>query len=227
DNATRPLSGFIDDLSTWYLRRSRDRFKEEGADKNEALGTLRHVLMTTAKVMAPVMPFFADDLYRRMRFTDEAQSVHLAEWPEAGAVDEQLLADMQTIRELASKGLELRERAGIKVRQPLSKFSAKAVPADAGLRQILADELNVKEVAQDESLEECILDTNLTPELKEEGILRDLIRRVQEERKTQNLKISDRPILALTLTKEEGVVARKNMTKLLEVTNTEKLEINA
>ncbi len=227
DNATRPLGGFIDDLSTWYLRRSRDRFKEEGADKNEALGTLRHVLMTTAKVMAPVMPFFADDLYRRMRFTDEAQSVHLAEWPEAGAVDEQLLADMQTIRELASKGLELRERAGIKVRQPLSKFSAKAVPADAGLRQILADELNVKEVAQDESLEECILDTSLTPELKEEGILRDLIRRVQEERKTQNLKISDRPILALTLTKEEGVVARKNMTKLLEVTNTEKLEINA
>ncbi len=226
DNATRPLGGFIDDLSTWYLRRSRDRFKDEGMDKEEALATLRHVLITVAKVMAPVMPFFADDLYRRMRTESEAQSVHLAAWPDAGAVDEQLLADMQTIRELASKGLELRARAGIKVRQPLSKFSAKTVPADAGLRQILADELNVKEIEEDAALDDAYLSTELTPELKEEGLVRDLVRRIQEWRKEQGLTVADRPAYELAVANDdEKHAAQNNKEKIVASTNLSELII--
>ncbi len=226
DLAVRPLSGFIDDLSTWYLRRSRDRFKEEGGDKAEALGTLRHVLMTVAKVMAPVMPFFADDLYRRMRFTDEPQSVHLAAWPVANAVDEQLLTDMQVIRELASKGLELRERAGIKVRQPLAKFSAKQVPGDAGLRQILADELNVKKVVEDAALEEAVLDTELTDELKEEGMVRDLVRRIQEWRKEQGLTVADRPVYELKVANDDEMrAAQNNKEKITAATNLSELTV--
>ncbi len=79
DKATRPLNDFIDDLSTWYVRRSRDRFKTDGVDKEQALATLRHVLLTAAQVMAPTMPFFADDLYRKMK--GEGESVHLSIWP--------------------------------------------------------------------------------------------------------------------------------------------------
>ena len=225
DLAVRPLGSFIDDLSTWYLRRSRDRFKEEGADKQEALATLRHILITAAKVMAPVMPFFADDLYRRMRTEEEPQSVHLSEWPEVGAIDEALLADMQTIRELASKGLELRERAGIKVRQPLSKFSAKVVPADAGLRQILAEELNVKEVEEDASLEEAYLATELTPELKEEGLVRDLVRRIQEWRKEQGLSVADRPAYTLAVAGDEKSAAQNNKEKIMAATGLSELTI--
>ena len=220
DLAVRPLGAFIDDLSTWYLRRSRDRFKEDGADKEAALAVLREVLLTVARAMAPAMPFFADDLYRRLRTDEDPQSVHLAAWPDAGSVDQQLLADMQAIRELASKGLELRERAGIKVRQPLSKFSAKSVPADEGLRRILAEELNVKMVAQDESLEEAALDTELTDELKEEGLVRDLVRRIQEWRKEQGLTVADRPSYALVAANgDEKRAAQNNREKILSAAN--------
>jgi len=225
DNAVRPLSAFIDDLSTWYLRRSRDRFKDDGADKNEALGTLQYVLMTVSKVMAPAMPFFADDLYRRMRVDVDVESVHLAEWPDASTVYETLLSDMQTIRELASKGLELRERANIKVRQPLSKFSAKLVPVDAGLRQILAEELNVKEITQDDTLDEPYLATELTPELREEGLVRDLVRRIQEWRKEQGLTVADRPVYELVATEEEKRAAQNNKEKIMAATNLSKLTI--
>ena len=226
DVATRPLGGFIDDLSTWYLRRSRDRFKEEGVDRQEALVTLRHVLITVAKIMAPVMPFFADDLYRRMRNTDDAESVHLTEWPEGGVADVQLYVDMQTIRELASKGLELRERAGIKVRQPLSKFAASAVPADQGLRQILAEELNVKEIEEDTALNEPYLAVELTPELKEEGLVRDLVRRIQEWRKEQGLTVADRPAYELAaLSDEEKRAAQNNKEKIIATTNLSELTI--
>jgi isoleucyl-tRNA synthetase len=221
DNAVRPLGDFIDDLSTWYVRRSRDRFKDEGEDKQQALATLRHVLLTVAKVMAPVMPFFADDLYRRLRADNDSQSVHLCAWPEAGAVDEQLLAHMQAVRELASAGLKLREAAGLKVRQPLASFTAtRELPAE--LAAILADELNVKEIKQGS---EVALDTELTSELKEEGVVRDLVRKIQDERKTRNLHITDRPTIELALTDEEAKIAKKNMQKLLDATNTAKLDI--
>ena len=198
DVAARPLAGFIDDLSTWYLRRSRDRFKNDGADKVAALATLRRVLITTAQTMAPIMPFFADDLYRRLRRENDSESVHLCDWPVAPAIDEQLVADMSAVRVLASKGLELREKAGIKVRQPLGKFSAKSVPESRELRAILAEELNVKEIAADSGMhEDAMLDLELTPELKEEGMYRDYVRTIQEWRKEQKFSINDRPGLLI------------------------------
>lgn len=224
DLATRPLMGFVDDLSNWYVRRSRDRFKEEGEDKQNALATLRYVLLTAARVMAPVMPFYADDLYRRL---GAGESVHLSEWPDAQATDEQLIADMAVVRELASKGLELRERAGIKVRQPLSKFAAKAVPQDEGLRSILALELNVKEVAQDETLDEPYLATELTPELKEEGLVRDIVRRIQDWRKTEGLTVADRPSYTLVVANDdEKRAAENNKEKIVSATNLKELTIS-
>ncbi len=223
DAAVRPLAGFIDDLSTWYLRRSRDRFKEEGEDKEAALGTLRFVFGTLARAMAPVMPFFADDLYRRMRSEGEPESVHLAEWPGALTVDEVLLKDMAAVRTVASQGLEARERAGIKIRQPLSALTAKKVPADAALRGIIADEVNVKEIAEvTEQHEDVILDTELTPELKEEGALREWVRSIQGWRKEQNFSMSDRP--GLLIATPDAAFIRKHRETLMEQTGLLSLE---
>src|SRR5581483_5136860 len=114
--ATRPLGALIDDLSTWYLRRSRERFKQEGADKDAALATLRYVLLTTAQVVAPTMPFFADGRYLGMRGEHDPASVHLTDWPKPLPVDEALLADMARTRGVVSEALELREQAGMKIR---------------------------------------------------------------------------------------------------------------
>jgi len=145
DAAARPVGDFIDDLSTWYVRRSRDRFKSEGEDKQNALATLRHTLKTIAQVMAPIMPFFAEDLYRRMRSDTDPVSVHLTDWPAAQEINAKLVADMARARAVSSLGLQAREKAGIKIRQPLQTLTAKALPDDAALRAIIADEVNVKE----------------------------------------------------------------------------------
>lgn len=231
DNATRPLAVFVDDLSTWYIRRSRNRFKIE--NKNEAWETLRYVLHTTAQIMGPVMPFFSDSLFRLMRGKIDVESVHLSQWPEVGPIDEQGDAYMSLVRSFATIALMQREKAGIKIRQPLSKLSIKhdGPPMPREYLDILADEINVKtiEFVSGTGPDEpgILLDVNITPELKEEGVVRDLVRKIQEERKTRNLQISDRPTIALTLTTEEAEVARNNMQKLLEATNTEQLEINA
>jgi len=197
--ASRALRVFITDYSTWYVRRSRERVK--GADPDQksldgfyALAIQREVLLTLAKLCAPIMPFIAEDVYRLAGGAGE--SVHLEAWPEDSVVDEKLLADMALIRAAASRGLELRDRAGIKVRQPLALFRARALPEDEALLSILADELNVKKVERDETLaEDAWLDTNITDELREEGVLRGMFRAIQDLRKKEGLLVSDRPQL--------------------------------
>jgi isoleucyl-tRNA synthetase len=219
DNATRPLAGFIDDLSTWYVRRSRDRFKEEGADKQQALATLHTVLKTTALVMAPVMPFFAEDLYQKVKGENDPQSVHLCEWPTALPIDTELHTQMEQTRKLASVGLQMREKTGMKLRQPLALLKAKVVPTNLALIEVLKDELNIKAVEADESLtEEMWLDTTLTPELKEEGAVRELVRRVQGWRKETGLQMSDRPAYTLVGTAEEAAIATKYKADIMAQT---------
>ncbi len=223
DAAARPLASFIDDLSTWYVRRSRDRFKTEGEDKAMALATLSRVLIDAAKVMAPLMPFFAEDLYRRMRAQSDPESVHLCAWPEAPVVDEALIKDMAAVRELASVGLKLREQAGIKVRQPLASLTAVSITASEELRAILRDELNVKELHEDPQAKSPALDTELTPELKEEGQYREWVRTIQDWRKTEGLSIEDRP--GLLVTAPDTTVLKKFRQALIDATGLLSLEI--
>jgi isoleucyl-tRNA synthetase len=195
DKATRPLADFIDDLSVWYLRRSRDRFKgEEGEDKKDAISTLRFVLRELAKVMAPAMPFYAEYLYLAVKDENEAESVHLSAWPEGGEVHESLIADMAEIRRLTTVALEARTKAKINVKQPLALLKVKvSEPSVKLLFELLASELNVKAVAEDEMIEgEVWLDTTLTPELKMEGEAREFMRGVQERRKAEGLAPQDR-----------------------------------
>lgn len=207
DKATRPLTDFIDDLSVWYVRRSRERLKgDDVADKEIALATLRHVLRTVALLMAPVMPFYAEYLWQRVKEDKDIESVHLGEWPEHAAVDAVVLGEMSLVREFVTLALEARTKAGVKVRQPLQKLAIHIEMADE-YAQIIADEINVKAVQYDSALTDRIkLDTKLTDELVAEGFVRELMRAVQEERKNTGLEPQDSITIEID-TQESGRAA--------------------
>ncbi|MDE1925250.1 MAG: class I tRNA ligase family protein, partial [Patescibacteria group bacterium] len=231
DNATRPLMEFVDDLSNWYVRRSRGRFKQtdEGApalSKVEGLVTLRHILYTLSHVLAPSMPFFADYLFREMREESDVESVHLANWPAAGSVDTELIADMKRVRVLVSQALQLREKEDIKIRQPLAMLKAKKLPATSELRELLKDEVNVKEVVEDGLMEEDVwLDTELTDVLRTEGVMRDIVRKIQDWRKEQKMQISDRPSYILHATAEEKKAAETYRAEIIAQTGLADLKV--
>jgi isoleucyl-tRNA synthetase len=194
--ATRALRAFIDDYSTWYVRRSRDRMKEEVKDKQFALATQREVLQTLSRLIAPIMPFVAENVYRGAG--GEKESVHLESWPEArvGLLerwlrrDEKILKAMAATRTLVSRALEARDKAGIKVRQPLGRLEIRSGfwKLSPALLEVVKEEVNVKEVREAPIAEEIKLDTTLTPELQEEGFARDITRAIQSARKEAGLK---------------------------------------
>lgn len=156
--ATRPVQEFVEKLSTWYLRRSRRRFwkSESDAEKQAAYATLYTALVNVAKLIAPAMPFLADEMYQNLvRSVDDSapESVHLAQWPsyDPALVDEKLNRDMSVVMRLVSLGHAARSKANRKVRQPLSEaaFSVGNVddlPAVAAFADVIAEELNVKKV---------------------------------------------------------------------------------
>ena len=164
-NAPRAIEAFVDDLSNWYVRRSRDRFwgAEAGPDKHAAYATLYEVLVTVTKLTAPFVPFLADELYRNLVCslnTEAPLSVHLAEYPVADAAlkDTQLEADMDFTRDVISMGHAARNRSGIKTRQPLAEITLGGL-SDAEkatvnrLADLIHDELNVKAIAFTENLD--------------------------------------------------------------------------
>jgi isoleucyl-tRNA synthetase len=196
-NPVRDLRDFIDDLSTWYLRRSRDRLKIESADKKEAQATLYFILKTTSKLLAPFAPFVAEDLYRKLRNEKDPESVHLSSWPEGPNVSEELfdmtlIEDMEKVRNIVTLGLESRQRANIKVRQPLGSLKLKQWHLNDEFKELIKDELNIKEILVDPEIsEEVLLDTFITPELKEEGDMREVVRAIQDLRKKTGLSPSE------------------------------------
>ncbi len=202
DKATRPITDFIDDVSVWYLRRSRERLKSDDVvDKALALSTLRFVLRELAKVMAPAMPFYAEYLYRAVRDENEAESVHLTKWPQRGAIDESSIDLMKQVREVVTAALEARTKSGIKVRQPIASVTGPALPAE--YQSIVLDELNAKAYLVGDTI---AIDTNLTPELLAEGAVRELIRTIQDMRKTAGLTPTD-PVTLVVETDTAGQVA--------------------
>ncbi|MFA5937032.1 MAG: class I tRNA ligase family protein [Candidatus Paceibacterota bacterium] len=194
--ATRPVELFIEDLSTWYLRRSRDRMKN--GDK-EAKATLYFVLKTIAKIMAPFTPFTAEDIWLKLKTNNDEESVHLTQWPnnqlQITNYKLEILGNMQKVREIVSLGLEARQKAGIKVRQPLNQLRITNYELQMEYVYLIKDELNVKEIVLEprtSNLETNIeLDVEITPELKEEGNYRELVRAIQDMRKNMGLTPSD------------------------------------
>ena len=193
--ATRPLRDFVEDLSTWYVRRSRARFRLPAREEDRAfaLATLRFVLREFSKIIAPVMPFIAESVYRGVG--GEEESVHLETWPELPPADEAVLGAMLDVRHAVTLALKARAEAGIKVRQPLARLTIKNARLK-GMDDFLAlvrDEVNVKEVVCDpKAEEEAVLDTTLTPALREEGAVRELTRHIQHLRKQKGLQPEDR-----------------------------------
>ena len=224
DRAARPFADFIDDLSTWYLRRSRDRFKEDGPEKTAALATTRHILLETAKLLAPFMPFLAEDIYQRAKgsTTGEKESVHLEAWPVAEKFDASLISNMAETRRIASVALEARMKAKLNVRQPLAKLSIRKTSATTALSQeflsLIVDEINVKAVDVVEISNEIELDTVITTELKEEGNVRELIRVIQDLRKKENLTISDLVTLKVITDEAGKAFIERNKTELMKPT---------
>lgn len=189
DRASRPLIEFVDDFSTWYIRRSRDRFKGDSEeDKKAALQTIRWVLRKYAKVCAPFTPFIADWLWLRVRRDEDAESVHLAGWCSVKDADTVVLEEMYKARAIVSDALEARAHTSIKVRQPLRMLTIKQ-DVSPELQQIIADEVNVEKVEVDSGIsDEVKLDTVITPELQKKGDLRELIRAIQDSRKHAGLE---------------------------------------
>lgn len=221
----RPIKEFIDELSTWYLRRSRDRFKgDDEQDKQFALQTLRTVLLILSKLVAPYMPFVAEHVYLELEKTKQPgeeflESVHLELWPEVDEllINQKVLTEMETAQKIVEMGLSLRVEHGVKVRQVLSKFQISnsnfQVPDD--LKQIIADELNVRDVVdsfeQDGFWKEkedgglkVALNIEITEELKKEGLLREVVRTINQMRKDQKLTIDD--MVTVSYTTDDNVL---------------------
>lgn len=197
--ATRNLENLVQEISTWYVRRSRDRFKGDETQKLEALATLRYVVLTTVKLLAPFTPFVTERIYLDMHGSKD--SIHLDTWPEINPQyqNEALLKDMQTVREYVEQILALRESAGIKVRQPLANVMLPISSLSPELKAVLAAEVNVRSVNDGTTLE---LNIVLTPELQEEGLVREFIRTINAQRKQQKLTIHDKVIIEYSTTSE-------------------------
>jgi len=214
--AARAIEGFvINDLSLWYIRRSRKRF-------SEAASTLALVLQTISKLTAPFIPFLSEEAYRQCTPRGGTQSVHLEDWPKANKklIDKKLNQQMEKAREIVALALAERSKAGIKVRQPLSelRITNYELRKERELLELIKEEINVKKITFGKSLK---LDTKITPKLKEEGTVREVIRQINELRKKAGLTPKDKVLVQYFGTEGLNKILEQNKDVVLENTRTE------
>ena len=223
-NLPKTLQGvipFIEDLSNWYVRRSRRRFSKNDneVDKKQAFATLYFVLIYLSKILAPFTPFLSEELYQKM--TGKQESVHLLDWPESGEINVEILNHMTRTRAIITDALALRMQKSdtedqIKIRQPLAKLTYDKDKLDSFYEQIIAEEVNVKQV---ENAKEFTLDKTLTEELRREGEAREIIRAIQSARKHAGLKQDDQIKLSLSVAPpKEHLELIKSETNTTELT---------
>ncbi len=226
DKAVRPIEKFVEDLSLWYIRRSRVRFKKEGEDKKSAVFTTNVVLKELAKICAPFMPFLAEEIY--LSVGKDKLSVHLEDFPKLSKkINQSLINEMKKTRDIVSDALQKRAEAKIKVRQPLAKLKIKSKIKKEFI-DLIKEEVNVKEVEVDASLKEnVVLDTNITEELKLEGMARDFIRSIQEERKAKKLTKDDKIKVIIKKSDLSLKIAEKFKDKIKEDTIAKSIEFGS
>jgi isoleucyl-tRNA synthetase len=235
--ATRLVAPFLNDLSTWYIRRSRDRFN---AGDSEALATLYFVLVQTIKITAPIIPFITEELYQHLVVEvgeNKTESVHLCFYPKLSILtssEKKLLEEMKMVREIASLGQFARINAKIKVRQALTEVFVQNTDLEQWMKDLIQAELNVKKVTLVKKIKTkdtqtngklvVALNTTITPELEKEGLVRELVRTIQDMRKKEGFKQEDKVNVALdttntlllTVLKEYHTVI-KNQTKSIHI----------
>jgi len=215
---------FINDLSLWYIRRSRKRFQNPSSkkEKEEAAAVLYWVLLSLAKLIAPMMPFLTEEIYLGLKIKNEPQSIHLCDWPEYSekVIDAKLEDKMTEVREIVTKGLSKRTELGIKVRQPLQglRITNYKLRREEELLELIKDEVNVKEITFGKTLK---LDAKITEELKEEGQVREFIRQVQQLRKNAELTPKDKIIIYCECQEKLKKVLEKNKKDILAETKAE------
>ncbi|OGN28548.1 MAG: hypothetical protein A3H54_04810 [Candidatus Yanofskybacteria bacterium RIFCSPLOWO2_02_FULL_41_13] len=197
--AARAIEKFtVEDLSNWWLRRSRKR--------KEAMGLLRFLLIELSKVISPFTPFIAEDIYRRLnqksniKNQNESESIHLADWPKSDKklVNKKLEEEMEEVRSVVASGLALRKEKQMKVRQPLAKLTLLQIPnpksqIPSELLDLVKEELNIKEIAYSSKQEQKVmLDIELSQVLINEGYARELIRQIQDMRKEAKYKLNEK-----------------------------------
>lgn len=223
--AIQPVFELVDDMSNWYVRRSRRRFwkNDDEADKQSAFATLQYVLLRLCQLMAPWAPFLSDKIYRELKPKGLPASVHLTDWPKAHKFEPQILTSMREARETINIGLAQRAEAQIKVRQPLASVTAPI--QNKQIVQIVIDELNVKKLRAGKKVS---LDTKISQTLRIEGIAREVIRHVQQYRKELGLNVSDKIRLTLdtdngelkkALQAHNGLIAEETISSKLAVAN--------
>ncbi len=212
---------FIEDLSLWYIRRSRKRF-------DEAASTLYFLLLNLSKLIAPIMPFLAEQVYQELRDDKMLDSVHLCDWPilDKKALDQGLEEQMEQVREVVSLALAQRIELGIRVRQPLGQLKVKAKKIEKKeLIDLIKEEVNVKKVVFDTKLKQEIeFDTKITPALKKEGQLREIIRHIQSLRKKAGLLPQDNAVIFYSGNKELNKIIIDNKKEILSSTRSSELK---
>ena len=220
-SATRHIQTFIDNLSNYYVRRNRRRFwkSENDKDKHAAYSTLYQCLIGLCKLLAPLVPFIAEEIYQNLVHswdTSAPESVHLTDFPVADEkkINKQLNTDVELAIKVSSLGRAARAKAGIKVRQPLARLFVKVTSktdreAIQRLSREIKEEVNVKEIelvteeAELGTSSYCLvkdgdnwvaIDTEISDELLAEGVSREVVRRIQNMRKAANLNITDQII---------------------------------
>ncbi len=213
--AARLFDNFVDDLSNWYVRRSRKRFREENKD---AFQSLYYVLSRFAKILSPFCPFTAEYLHKNLN--GKELSVHLTDYPTPNKklINQKLEKEMSEVRNVVRSALSQRTMAKIKVRQPLSSLQIKNQKINKELLELIKEEVNVKKITFGKTLK---LDTKITQKLREEGIIRELIRNIQQQRKNTGLKPKDKIMVEYSGPDKE--IFEKNKESILKQANIEKL----
>jgi isoleucyl-tRNA synthetase len=229
--ASRLFFTFVEDLSTWYLKNSRDRFKSENkTEKQSAMSTFSYTLLKLSMLLAPLTPFISEMIYQKLKDNGITHlvSVHLELWPkfDEKLIDLDLHKKMELTREIVKRSLELREKSKIPVRQILQKIVLKGVSLNKEFQDVIARAINVRnviiELGEDKELI-VDLDTEITSELKLEGIARNLIRHLNNYRKKLNLSTKNRINLYLASNNEEVLKAlnthEERIKKLIQADN--------
>ncbi|MFA5827688.1 MAG: class I tRNA ligase family protein, partial [Candidatus Paceibacterota bacterium] len=237
----RAIREFIDDLSTWYLRRSRERIKEESANPEVkqahygARKTLYYVLKTLIKLMAPFTPFTSEDIWQKLKNENDEESVHLADWPISKnrfkifnlfKKKNKILEEMKKVRDIVTLGLQARQKAEIPVRQPLQELIITNYELQIEYEEIIKDELNVKSLKYIKGEEKKVeLDTNITEELKQEGNYRELVRAIQDIRKKNGLNPNDIVTLQISASTEGQELINKFKKELMKAVSAKEIQI--